>query len=436
MEQITQSEQTIKHSGLGKMSGWLRAFQHSFFRRKAIRPVSENDLTDDPLPTIEAKEQLAAHDEVQHQSEGDNAVEFTRGAVKPDSDLIATGETHTDVAASDELNYGDVAAKRADAEELFPSEVERENDSLPAHDEKAQPFDDLVSFASETQAISPTKASIDIDALVEMELPPLPGSALRVALLSMDMSVSTTAVAEAIGCDPILATRILRAANSPLYAVERSFTSLLSAVNALGNIAINQLVIIYAVSDAFHQNAKHARFERPLWRHSVAVGVAAREISGALGLRCGEEAFLCGLLHDIGKLLLLRHNADIYAQVDEAGDEQARESREEEIYGFTHAEVGALVANRWGLADEIGRAIFDHHLPTKDDGMPLMTLIIDAADQMTNVSGMGLRDEPTQELATPRSFDALGLSADRITEIWERAQVRMDEMMHVLSSLI
>ncbi|HVG39408.1 MAG TPA: HDOD domain-containing protein, partial [Pyrinomonadaceae bacterium] len=68
------------------------------------------------------------------------------------------------------------------------------------------------------------KASIDIDTLVEMELPPLPGSALRVALLSMDMGVSTNAVAEAIGCDPILTTRILRAANSPIYAVERKFT--------------------------------------------------------------------------------------------------------------------------------------------------------------------------------------------------------------------
>jgi putative nucleotidyltransferase with HDIG domain len=280
------------------------------------------------------------------------------------------------------------------------------------------------------------KAAVEIDQLVEMELPPLPGSALRVALLSMDMNVSTTAVAEAIGCDPVLTTRILRAANSPLYAVERKFTNLTSAVNALGNLAINQLVVIYAVSDAFHQNSKNSRLERPLWRHSVAVAVGAREICNALNLRSGEEAFLCGLLHDIGKLLLMRHDAQIYEQVEKYAEEHERVEVEQEIYKFTHAEIGALVANRWGLADEVSKAIFDHHHPIKDQQMPVMTLIIDAADKMANAAGAGLRIDGNPEMSSIQSLAALGFTEQQIADLWEQTETRLDEMMHVLSSLI
>lgn len=280
------------------------------------------------------------------------------------------------------------------------------------------------------------KAAVEIDQLVEMELPPLPGSALRVALLSMDMNVSTSAVAEAIGCDPVLTTRILRAANSPLYAVERKFTNLTSAVNALGNLAINQLVVIYAVSDAFHQNSKNSRLERPLWRHSVAVAVGAREICNALNLRSGEEAFLCGLLHDIGKLLLIRHDAQIYEQVEKYPEEHERVEVEQEIYNFTHAEIGALVANRWGLADEVSKAIFDHHHPIKDQQMPVMTLIIDAADKMANAAGAGLRIDGNPEMSSIQSLTALGFTEQQIADVWEQTETRLDEMMHVLSSLI
>lgn len=286
---------------------------------------------------------------------------------------------------------------------------------------------------------APRKLAIDIDALVETELPPLPGSALRVAMLSLDLNVSTTAVAAAIGCDPILAARILRAANSPLYAVERKFTSLPSAVNALGNLAINQLVVIYAVSDAFHQNTKHSRLERPLWRHSVAVGVTAREIAAAINSRSGDEAFLCGLLHDVGKLLLLRRDADVYAQIEEPLTEQERTELEREIYNFTHAEVGALVARRWGLDEELGRAIFNHHHQAPSAlANSTLTLIVEAADKMANYSGMSMRRDETAatDLAADEAIVALRLTPEQVREIQERAEISLDEMMSVLSSLI
>ena len=92
---------------------------------------------------------------------------------------------------------------------------------------------------------------VDIEELVRKELPPLPGSAMKVAALAKDMNSSTRAIANAIGCDPVLAARILKAANSPLYALERRATALPIAVNTLGNNTVHMIVIMSSASDAF-----------------------------------------------------------------------------------------------------------------------------------------------------------------------------------------
>src|ERR1700730_8538554 len=94
-------------------------------------------------------------------------------------------------------------------------------------------------------------APVDLESLVQIELPPLPGVAMRVAALTQDLNSSTRMVAEAIACDPILTARILRVANSPLYCLERYVTALPMAVNAIGNEGIHSLVFVSVAADAF-----------------------------------------------------------------------------------------------------------------------------------------------------------------------------------------
>src|SRR5882724_7847237 len=106
---------------------------------------------------------------------------------------------------------------------------------------------------------------IDLEILVQLELPPLSDVAMRVSALTQDPDVSTRAIADAIGCDPVLGARVLRAANSPLYYLERDVTTLTMAVNALGNDAINQLVVTSAASDAFRRKGQRTAVETALW---------------------------------------------------------------------------------------------------------------------------------------------------------------------------
>ena len=275
-------------------------------------------------------------------------------------------------------------------------------------------------------------AKIEIESLVEMELPPLPGSAMRVAALVEDMNSSARVIADAIGSDPVLAARVLRTANSPLYSLERRITALPMAVNALGNHAIHMLVIMSVASDSFN-GGKRSPLGRALWEHSVAVGLAAREVSLALGMRGAEEAFLCGLLHDIGKLLLLRYDPELYAQVLESSAERGLLECEMEVYGYTHAQVGALVSRRWNLPEEISYAIYNHHQPSEAGQSLFMARVIDVADALANAAGIGMRQGKSLDQEAWESMMALRLTDEQLKSAWEKVEASYREMISLFS---
>jgi putative nucleotidyltransferase with HDIG domain len=263
---------------------------------------------------------------------------------------------------------------------------------------------------------------IDLEALVKVELPPLPDVAMRVAALTQNMDSSARAIAEAIGCDPVLGARVLRAANSPLYYLERDVTTLTMAVNAIGNDAVGLVVIASAASDAFRRKGKRSAMETVLWEHALAVGSAGREIMALLGLRGTDQAFISGLLHDIGKLLLLRHDADLYEQLVGRTDERHLLGTEIEVFGYTHAQVGALVAKQWCLPEIICQVIYHHHEPSQAGLATLMARVIEVADGLANRSGTGLWPADDRVLIESDSVIALELSDAQLEGVWERAQ--------------
>ncbi len=279
-----------------------------------------------------------------------------------------------------------------------------------------------------------TTAPLNIESLVATELPPLSSSAIRIATLAQDMNVSTRRLAATIAYDPAITARVLRAANSPLYAQEQSITALPTAVSALGSTAIHTLVMGYAASEAFSGNRHQTNIERDLWEHSVAVAVAARELISVCNMRGGDEAFLCGLLHDIGKMLLMRHDAESYEEVNRmCVTEGELLEGESNAYGYTHAQIGALVARRWNLPEEISYVIYYHHQPSQANQSMFMARVVDTADCLANRAGVGLRDESGCDLSSVESIIALNLSQEQLETVWQRTEANLDQVMHLFN---
>ncbi|HQU82957.1 MAG TPA: HDOD domain-containing protein [Pyrinomonadaceae bacterium] len=279
----------------------------------------------------------------------------------------------------------------------------------------------------------PFKPRINIETLVETKLPPSPGSLMRISNLLRDYNASTRKITEAINYEPILVARILRLANSPIYSLERNVTSVQTAIDTVGTKAIYDIVLMGLASATFSKEIRNSPIAQKIWEHSLAVAMIAREVSQTLGMRGTEEAFTCGLLHDLGKIILLSNDLEGYTAIAVDCGESELLNNETQLFGFNHAEVGSLVARRWGLPDEVCYTILHHHNPSQSDQAMLVAHIVDVSDMMANVNGYGVRLEDASKLEFSESVMKLGLSEEHIANIWHRVDENISEVIRTFS---
>lgn len=277
------------------------------------------------------------------------------------------------------------------------------------------------------------KPKVDIESLLITKLPPSPGTLMRITTLLRDFNASMREVTQAISYEPVLVVRILRLANSPVYALERNVTSIQSAIAAVGSKAVHDIVMIGLASTTFSKEIKDSPIAKKIWEHSLAVAMTARELSKVLGMRGTEEAFTCGLLHDIGKLILLSNDVEGYSSVLGFEGESEMLQGETELYGYNHAEVGSLIAKRWNLPEEVYFSILHHHNPSQSEQGNLVAHIVDIADIMVNTKGFGLRPEPESKLEGSESVMKLGFTPEHLETAWKCAEGNIIEVIKTFS---
>lgn len=268
-----------------------------------------------------------------------------------------------------------------------------------------------------------------MDGLVKTKIPPLQGTILRLTELLRDINVSSKTLADTVGYDPILAARILKLANSSFYARRKPVTTLHQAIESVGTKSLYDLVMLGAMSDSFGKEIRDSVLGRTVWEHSLAVGLISREIAKILGLRGAEEAFLCGLLHDIGKILMLRSDGERFESLLDKRTEAEMFEWEQRIYGFDHTEVGAYVTYKWGLPESIYNVIMHHHHPSKTSTSTVVANVVNAADLVANINGYGLRLADEGEIFDSESVAFLGLTRDQMFEAWDNIQEPLEEII-------
>lgn len=278
-----------------------------------------------------------------------------------------------------------------------------------------------------------TATKLNLESVVRRKLPPLPGSVLKISSLLQDYNVSQIKIAEAIGYDPMLASRVLRLANSPMYPFQQNVTRLSAAVSAIGNKAIYELVLMGVFADSFGREIRNSVIGREIWLHALAVAIAARELSASLGMRGTDEAFSCGLLHDIGSLLLFRADPEQYVALYESCDREDLSAVEKETFGFDHAQVGALAARRWNLSEPVCNMILYHHNPCDAPQATFITHIVHVADRLAYVKNAAL---PFGEdfFADP-SVITLRLTEAPLEIVWEKVLANLREVIRAFFSV-
>ncbi|MCY7347568.1 MAG: HDOD domain-containing protein [Pyrinomonadaceae bacterium] len=286
-----------------------------------------------------------------------------------------------------------------------------------------------LQIAPNTATIA-AEPKIDIETLVEMTLPPSPGNIMRLSRLLGDEDTSVREITQAIGYEPMLAARILRLANSTIYGLERNVTSIQAAIAAVGNKILGEIVLMELASSTFAKQIRSSFFARKIWEHSLAVAMISRETAQILQMKGTEEVFTCGLLHDLGKLILLSYDFKGFPLIQGENDEEKMLEGERLHYGYDHAQIGSLVACRWNLQTEICNSIQNHHSPAMAECASMVTHIVEVADIVANSRAYGLRMENKDRLLNCESVAKLNLTPENLELIWGRAQERIREAIY------
>ncbi len=274
---------------------------------------------------------------------------------------------------------------------------------------------------------------IDLDQLVRdaNSLDPLPQSAARLARVLSGDDWSVEDVTGAIAHDPALTARVLRAANSAIYASGgRGSASLDQAVMRMGSGMIVTLVITPAMRGVMRAVPAGA-LSRPIWEHSIAASLAADLMRLVTREPIPAEATSAALLHDLGRVVLARRiDARSARQIEEAqrGGVDPRVA-EREVLGVDHAEVGAVIAQRWSLPHDLVDAIRTHHDPSEAGGASRrLADVIAIADWTARTGGHEGGEGAPPELA-PESLDRLGLDKKALGELGELVGERFREVL-------
>ncbi|MDQ8203453.1 HDOD domain-containing protein [Pelagicoccus sp. SDUM812003] len=210
------------------------------------------------------------------------------------------------------------------------------------------------------------------------EFPSLPPMYLKVVNELNSRNSSAASIANAISGDLAISVKVLQTVNSSYYGFEEKISDITQAVSILGLDCVKNLVLAIQVFSSFGRSPDHKAITDQLWHHSMSVAVASKRIAlfETEEEKQGEEAYTAGLMHDLGKLILLDAEPESFL----AAREQAKEKNlplwqvENEILGCNHAEIGAYVLGRWGMPASVVEAVALHHEPINSFGKRFSTL--------------------------------------------------------------
>ncbi len=241
-------------------------------------------------------------------------------------------------------------------------------------------------------------------------LPTLPATAQKVVAATQDPDCTPAQLEAIVRQDPALAARIIKMVNSSFFAGMKEIHTLPEAFMRLGFARVKDLALAVGIKNAYKGVKGHLKKELEyLWRNAVASGTACREIAQACGRANPEEAFLAGLVHDIGSAFIIQVLHGLGKKDPTVASLPAHTLKE--LLTALHPTVGAEMLESWHFPATISHAVRHHHAPENaapDDGL---AWLLSAGDLV--VRKLGLDGTPPEEdlsLATRPSFQSLKLS--------------------------
>lgn len=255
------------------------------------------------------------------------------------------------------------------------------------------------------------------------ELPASPVVASKLLELLRKPDLKLKELANAVSLDPVISARLMRMANSAVYQQMQSVKSVDRAIVVVGENALKNLALEYSLRST---QKTYGLLERKLWENSIGCAVACRMLADRLTDVDKNEAYLTGLQHHIGKVVMINRDKDLYKEVMrvvEAGEGQLRDV-ERGFFAYSHEMVGAAILDYWNYPKSIVKAVqyhhdFEHLSEEEPEVFKLCALICLASDFCLRF-GIGYNEDTNIDLSLSRGALALEANPMYIEDMTER----------------
>lgn len=266
------------------------------------------------------------------------------------------------------------------------------------------------------------------------KLPSLPTVVMEL-LASMDQEdVNIDVLAAKITQDQALTAKTLRLANSSFYGMAHQITTIAEAIAILGFRTVRSVATTAALVGTFANQAPGRFGFAPFWRHSIAAAVCARELATHLKLNA-EQAYTAGLLHDIGRLVLVTQFAREFEGVmtHRAQQDCTLAQAEVAVLGIDHTMVGQALTQHWKFPLAMQQAVAGHHAQPVPAGQPL-TLVIQVADALAHALDLSGDEDDLVPSVPDAAWQQLGLNDATLLSIMANSEKQFEGASLVLNA--
>ena len=267
------------------------------------------------------------------------------------------------------------------------------------------------------------------------DLPALPVIVIELMGTLDQEDASTNALAEKLSRDQAISAKTLRLANSSFYGMQSKVTTIQQAIAVLGFNSVRTLVTTAAVISGFNSNKQVDFNFQAFWRHAIASALCAKAIAKR-GSVNQDFAFMVGLLHDIGRLVIVTGSPDHYADVLIYRNEKDCPLLEAEkaVLGIDHTLAGSALAAHWKFPPLIQKAIGNHHTPGVDDSASLAATA-HFADCVTHALDLSGDDDDLVSTLAPVVWNKFKFGQETLEEIYHDTETQFEEACKILLTM-
>jgi len=254
----------------------------------------------------------------------------------------------------------------------------------------------------------------------------MPESTIRILRMTRDSNCNISQLFKLIQQDAALSARIMKAVNSSFYALQTKITRLDRAVAFMGLKAVKEVTVSSSLSGLCKDVAIGSYSARDLWDHSVGVAILAREMSIHSKNIDPEDAFLAGMLHDVGLLLAVQSEPEKSRGLFNAADagEFPFTEVEQSVFGFNHCELGEHLSQKWNLPEYVACVVRWHHCPEKaPEEFRAFCRHVFIADSLCCHGKVGFPLTCVLQEVSDQLLEAARLSRDTVTEVMAKLPI-------------